>query len=138
MNSLTSLNVGDSLTLMQYRVKRSDLIRYAGASLDFNPIHYSDRIATSVGLPGVIAHGMHTMGAVARVVTDHLPASAFVSSYSTKFSNPVIVPDHDSGALVSVIATVSAKEKDSMFFSIEVTCGNQKILSQTKLTVIFK
>jgi len=138
MNSLTSLNVGDSLTLMQYRVKRSDLIRYAGASLDFNPIHYSDRIATSVGLPGVIAHGMHTMGAVARVVTDHLPASAFVSSYSTKFSNPVIVPDDDSGALVSVIATVSAKEKDSMFFSIEVTCGNQKILSQTKLTVIFK
>ncbi|MBM3690608.1 MAG: dehydratase [Actinobacteria bacterium] len=123
---------------MQYRVKRSDLIRYAGASLDFNPIHYSDRIATSVGLPGVIAHGMHTMGAVARVVTDHLPASAFVSSYSTKFSNPVIVPDDDSGALVSVIATVSAKEKDSMFFSIEVTCGNQKILSQTKLTVIFK
>lgn len=138
MNSLTSLNVGDKLTFMQYRVMRSDLIRYAGASLDFNPIHYSDRIATSVGLPGVIAHGMHTMGAVARVVTDHLPAGAFVSNYSTRFSNPVIVPDDDSGALVSVTATVSAKEKDSMFFDIEVTCGQQKILSQTKLTVTFK
>ena len=74
MINLKSLNVGDTLTLLQYRVKRSDLIKYAGASLDFNPIHYSDRIAASVGLPGVIAHGMHTMGAVARVVTDHLPA----------------------------------------------------------------
>ena len=138
MIDLKSLNVGDTLTLMQYRVKRSDLIKYAGASLDFNPIHYSDRVATSVGLPGVIAHGMHTMGAVARVVTDHLPASAFVSSYSTKFTNPVVVPDDDTGALVSVSATVSAKDSDTMFFMIETTCGNEKVLNQTKLTVTFK
>lgn len=138
MINLKSLNVGDTLTLLQYRVKRSDLIKYAGASLDFNPIHYSDRVATSVGLPGVIAHGMHTMGAVARVVTDHLPAGAFVSSYSTKFTNPVVVPDDDTGALVSVSATVSAKESDSMFFTIETTCGSEKVLNQTKLTVTFK
>ncbi len=138
MINLKSLNVGDTLTLLQYRVKRSDLIKYAGASLDFNPIHYSDRVATSVGLPGVIAHGMHTMGAVARVVTDHLSAGAFVSSYSTKFTNPVVVPDDDTGALVSVSATVSAKESDSMFFTIETTCGSEKVLNQTKLTVTFK
>lgn len=138
MINLKSLNVGDTLTMLQYRVKRSDLIKYAGASLDFNPIHYSDRVATSVGLPGVIAHGMHTMGAVARVVTDHLPAGAFVSSYSTKFTNPVVVPDDDTGALVSVSATVSAKESDSMFFTIETTCGSEKVLNQTKLTVTFK
>lgn len=138
MINLKSLNVGDTLTLLQYRVKRSDLIKYAGASLDFNPIHYSDRVATSVGLPGVIAHGMHTMGAVARVITDHLPAGAFVSSYSTKFTNPVVVPDDDTGALVSVSATVSAKESDSMFFTIETTCGSEKVLNQTKLTVTFK
>lgn len=138
MINLKSLNVGDKLTLLQYRVKRADLIKYAGASLDFNPIHYSDRIAASVGLPGVIAHGMHTMGAVARVVTDHLPAGAFVSSYSTKFTNPVVVPDDDQGALVSVSATVSAKETDSMFFTIETTCGEEKVLNQTKLTVTFK
>jgi len=136
--NLQNLNVGDQLTLLQYRVKRADLIRYAGASLDFNPIHYSDRIATSVGLPGVIAHGMHTMGAVARVVTDHLPSGAFVSSYSTKFTNPVVVPDDDSGALVSVSATVSAKDDKSMFFNIETTCNNEKVLNQTKLTVTFK
>ena len=135
---LKSLNVGDTLTLLQYRVKRSDLIKYAGASLDFNPIHYSDRVATSVGLPGVIAHGMHTMAAVARVVTDHLPAGAFVSSYSTKFTNPIVVPDDETGALVSVSATVSAKEADSMFFTIETTCGEEKVLNQTKLTVVFK
>jgi acyl dehydratase len=135
--NLQLLNVGDNLTLLQYRVKRADLIKYAGASLDFNPIHYSDRIATSVGLPGVIAHGMHTMGAVARVITDHLPASAFISSYSTKFSNPVVVPNDDAGALVSVNATVTAKEANSMFFSIETSCGDQKVLSQTKLTVNF-
>ena len=138
MINLKSLNVGDTLTLLQYRVKRSDLIKYAGASLDFNPIHYSDRVATSVGLPGVIAHGMHTMGAVARVITDHLPAGAFVSSYSTKFTNPIVVPDDETGALVSVSATVSAKEADSMFFTIETTCGEEKVLNQTKLTVVFK
>ncbi len=138
MINLKSLNVGDTLTLLQYRVKRSDLIKYAGASLDFNPIHYSDRVAASVGLPGVIAHGMHTMGAVARVVTDHLPVGAFVSSYSTKFSNPVVGPDDDTGALVSVTATVSAKESDSMLFTIETTCGNEKVLNQTKLIVTFK
>lgn len=138
MINLKSLNVGDTLTLLQYRVKRSDLIKYAGASLDFNPIHYSDRVATSVGLPGVIAHGMHTMGAVARVITDHLPAGAFVSSYSTKFTNPIVVPDDETGALVSVSATVSAKEVDSMFFTIETTCGEEKVLNQTKLTVVFK
>lgn len=138
MINLKSLNVGDTLTLLQYRVKRSDLIKYAGASLDFNPIHYSDRIAASVGLSGVIAHGMHTMGAVARVVTDHLPAGAFVSSYSTKFTNPIVVPDDETGALVSVSATVSAKEADSMFFTIETTCGEEKVLNQTKLTVVFK
>lgn len=138
MINLKSLNVGDKLTLLQYRVKRADLIKYAGASLDFNPIHYSDRIAASVGLPGVIAHGMHTMGAVARVVTDHLPEGAFVSSYSTKFTNPVVVPDDDRGALVSVSATVSAKETHSMFFTIETTCGVDKVLNQTKLTVTFK
>ncbi len=138
MINLKSLNVGDTLTLLQYLVKRSDLIKYAGASLDFNPIHYSDRIAASVGLPGVIAHGMHTMGAVARVVTDHLPAGAFVSSYSTKFTNPIVVPDDETGALVSVSATVSAKEADSMFFTIETTCGEEKVLNQTKLTVVFK
>jgi acyl dehydratase len=138
MITLKSLNVGDKLTLMQFRVKRADLIRYAGASLDFNPIHYSDRIAKSVDLPGVIAHGMHTMGAVARVVTDHLPANAFVSSYTTKFTNPVVVPDDDLGALVSVSATLTAKEENSMFFSIETLCAEQKVLSQTKLTVTFK
>ncbi|MGA1329063.1 MAG: MaoC/PaaZ C-terminal domain-containing protein [Candidatus Nanopelagicales bacterium] len=138
MIDLKSLNIGDKLTLLQYRVRRADLIKYAGASLDFNPIHYSDRIATSVGLPGVIAHGMHTMGAVARVITDHLPANSFVSSYSTKFTNPVVVPDDEVGALVSVAATVTAKEADSIFFNIETTCGGEKVLNQTKLTVSFK
>lgn len=138
MIDLKTLNVGDKLTLLQYRVKRADLIKYAGASLDFNPIHYSDRVATSVGLPGVIAHGMHTMGAVARVITDHLPANAFVSSYSTKFTNPIVVPDDDAGALVSVAATVAAKDSESIFFNIETTCGGEKVLNQTKLSVSFK
>lgn len=136
--NLKELNPGDQLTLLQYRVKRADLIKYAGASLDFNPIHYSDRVAKSVGLPGVIAHGMHTMGAVARAVTDHLPADAFVSAYSTKFTNPIVVPDDEVGALVSVTATVSAKEEDSIFFSIETSCDGEKVLNQTKMTISFK
>lgn len=136
--NLRNLNVGDELTLLQYRVRRSDLIMYAGASNDFNPIHYSDRVAQSVGLPGVIAHGMHTMGAAARIVTDHLDSNSFVSQYSTKFSQPLVVPDNNEGVIVTVQAKVTTKEPESIFIAIETTCAEQKVLSQTKLTVTFK
>jgi len=100
--------VGDALPPLSVRVTRADLVRYAGASGDFNPIHWSDRVATGVGLPGVIAHGMLTMALAGRVVTQWTGDPAAVRSYAVRFTRPVVVPDDDDGALVEVSGTVSA------------------------------
>ncbi|GAA1286767.1 MaoC family dehydratase [Pseudonocardia aurantiaca] len=99
--------VGDQLPPLQLRVTRADLVRYAGASGDFNPIHWSDRVATGVGLPGVIAHGMLTMALAGRIVTDWAGGPAAVRSYGVRFTRPVVVPDDDEGALVEVTGKVS-------------------------------
>src|SRR3954467_14545135 len=96
------------LPTQTYPVTRADLIRYAGASGDFNPIHWSDRIATGVGLPGVIAHGMFTMALVGRAVTGWVGAPAAVVEYGARFTRPVVVPDTDEGTEVTVSAVVKA------------------------------
>ena len=100
-------SVGDQLPPLQVRVTRADLVRYAGASGDFNPIHWSDRVASSVGLPGVIAHGMLTMALAGRIVTDWAGDPAAVRSYGVRFTRPVVVPDDDEGALVEVSGKVT-------------------------------
>jgi acyl dehydratase len=99
--------VGDELPPLAVRVTRADLVRYAGASGDFNPIHWSDRIATSVGLPGVIAHGMLTMALAGRLVTDWAGDPAAVRSFGVRFTRPVVVPDDDEGALVELSGKVT-------------------------------
>ena len=86
----------------RYRVTRADLVRYAGASGDFNPIHWSDRVATAVGLPGVIAHGMFTMALAGRAVAGWAGDPAAVVEYGVRFTKPVVVPDDDTGAEVVV------------------------------------
>jgi acyl dehydratase len=91
---------GTELPPLSLRVTRADLVRYAGASGDFNPIHWSDRVASSVGLPGVIAHGMLTMALAGRLVTQWAGDPANVRSYGVRFTRPVVVPDDDEGALV--------------------------------------
>ena len=97
-----------------YRVTRLDLVKYAGASGDFNPIHWSDRVADSVGLPGVVAHGMLTMALGGRVVTDWLGDPGAVLSYQVRFTRPVPVPDvvdgvdDVPGALVELSGTVKS------------------------------
>jgi len=99
---------GDELPPLSLRVTRADLVRYAGASGDFNPIHWSDRVASSVGLPGVIAHGMLTMALAGRLLTawtDGDPAA--VRSYGVRFTRPVVVPDDDDGALLELSGKVS-------------------------------
>jgi acyl dehydratase len=93
---------GDELPPLQVRVTRADLVRYAGASGDFNPIHWNDRTATAVGLPGVIAHGMLTMALAARLVTRWVGDPAAVRSYGVRFTRPVVVPDDDEGALLEL------------------------------------
>ena len=94
--------VGDELPPLELRVTRADLVRYAGASGDFNPIHWSDRVADAVGLPGVIAHGMLTMALAGRLVTRWAGSPAAVRSYGVRFTRPVVVPDDDEGALVEL------------------------------------
>src|SRR5690606_20683004 len=94
------VNVGDQLPPLSVRITRAQLVRYAGASLDFNPIHWNERFATEVGLPGVIAHGMLTMALGGRLVTDWLGDPGRLIDYSARFTRPVVVPDDDTGALV--------------------------------------
>jgi len=93
-----SLTEGQALPEQTYRVTRADLVRYAGASGDFNPIHWNDRFATNVGLPGVIAHGMYTMALGARAVTTWAGRPGAVVEYGVRFTKPVVVPDDDDGA----------------------------------------
>jgi acyl dehydratase len=106
------ITAGDSLPPMELRVRRADLVRYAGASLDFNPIHWNDRVATDVGLPGVIAHGMFTMAIAGRFVTDWLGDPGRLVEYSARFIRPVIVPNDDDGAVVELSGVVRDVRED--------------------------
>jgi acyl dehydratase len=101
------VEVGQELPPLSLRVTRADLVRYAGASGDFNPIHWSDRVAGSVGLPGVIAHGMLTMALAGRLVTRWAGDPAAMRSYGVRFTRPVVVPDDDTGALLELSGKVT-------------------------------
>jgi acyl dehydratase len=106
------VNVGDQLPPLSVRITRAQLVRYAGASLDFNPIHWNERFATEVGLPGVIAHGMLTMALGGRLVTDWLGDPGRLIDYSARFTRPVVVPDDDTGALVEFTGKVGELRDD--------------------------
>jgi acyl dehydratase len=119
-----------------YRVTRADLVRYAGASGDFNPIHWSDRIATKVGLPGVIAHGMFTMALVGRAVTEWAGAPDAVVDYSVRFTRPVVVPDDDEGTEIEVSAVEKGRTGDGLVqLELTATCNGEKVLAQARATV---
>ncbi|MFG1831179.1 MaoC family dehydratase [Micromonospora chersina] len=124
------------LPTQTFRVTRADLVRYAGASGDFNPIHWSDRTATKVGLPGVIAHGMFTMALVGRAVTTWAGAPDAVVDFNVRFTRPVVVPDTDEGAEVEVSAVVKEVTDDGLTrLDITATCLGEKVLSQARATV---
>jgi acyl dehydratase len=103
------IEVGHRLPPRSFRITRADLVRYAGASGDFNPIHWNERFAREVGLPDVIAHGMYTMALAARAVTDWAGDPGAVVDYSVRFTKPVVVPDDGSGARLTVEGVVAAK-----------------------------
>ncbi len=109
---LAAVAEGDSLPPLQVRVTRADLVRYAGASGDLNPIHWSERFAVGVGLPNVIAHGMLTMALAGRLVTAWAGDPAAVVGYATRFTRPVVVPDDDEGVAVELTGTVKGIEAD--------------------------
>lgn len=104
--------VGDELPPLEVRVRRADLVRYAGASLDFNPIHWNEKLATEVGLPNVIAHGMLTMALAGRLVTNWLDDPSAMVEYGARFVRPVVVPNDDDGALVEISGKVKEVRED--------------------------
>jgi acyl dehydratase len=128
--------VSDTLEPQTYRVTRDDLIRYCGASGDFNVIHWSDRLATKVGLPGVIAHGMYTMALTGRAVTTWAGAADAVVEFSVRFSRPVPVPDTDEGTEVEVSGVVKEVTDDGLTrINITATCHGEKVLSLATATI---
>jgi acyl dehydratase len=131
---MSALEPGTELPTQRYPVRRVDLVRYAGASGDFNPIHWSDRVATSVGLPGVIAHGMFTMALAARAV-DGWANGGEVVELGCKFTNPVVVPDDEEGVEVEVSGTVKDVTDGLATIALQVTCGGQKVLGMPKAVV---
>jgi acyl dehydratase len=104
---------GDALPPLVVRMTRLDLVKYAGASGDFNPIHWSERFAVGVGLPNVIAHGMLTMALAGRLVTAWIGDPAAVVGYSARFTRPVVVPDDDEGVELELTGTVKAVDDES-------------------------
>lgn len=130
------MNVGDALPTQTFQVTRAALVRYAGASGDFNPIHWSERVATSVGLPGVIAHGMFTMALAARALDTWAGGTGRVKEFGCKFTKPVVVPDDDEGVEVVVNGTVKDVTDDGYQVALEVTCGGEKVLGLPKAVLV--
>jgi acyl dehydratase len=129
---VTAFEAGAELPAREFTVTRADLVRYTGASGDRNPIHWSDRVATSVGLPGVIAHGLFTMALAARALDEWAGGPGRVRELGCKFTKPVVVPDDDTGVVVRVAGTVKAVEDDTVSVTLEVTCGGQKVLGMPR------
>ena len=128
------LEPGAVLAPQEYAVTRADLVRYAGASGDLNPIHWSDRVAAQVGLPGVIAHGMYTMALAARAVATWTDGAA-VLEIGCKFTQPVVVPDDDQGVVVVVAGSVKSVEDGRATLALEVTSGGRKVLGMPRAVV---
>jgi acyl dehydratase len=127
--------VGTVLPAQSFPIARADLVRYAGASGDFNPIHWNERFATSVGLPNVIAHGMYTRALPARVVTDWAGDPGAVVEYGVRFTRPVVVPDPD-GAVLDVAGEVSAVRDDGLVVVyLTATVNGQSVLAKARAVV---
>ncbi len=134
--SAADVAVGTELPEQTTRVTRADLVRYAGASGDFNVIHWNERVAREVGLPGVIAHGMLTAGIAVRAVTAWAGDPGAVVDYQVRFSRPVVVPDDDAGAEVTVRGRVAAVlDGDRVRVDLTVTSGGEKVLSLARAVV---
>lgn len=142
-NDFTELSVGDTILSREIPLSRASLVDYAAASGDHNPIHWSERFATEVGLPNVIAHGMLTMAAVLAPISDWLGDPGMIVDYRTRFSAPVVVPDAESGSpatptvvlnMVASLATVDA-EAGTGRIDVTVKTDEQDVLSRTQIRV---
>jgi len=133
---LSDVTIGADLPSRSFGIERASMVRYAGASGDFNPIHWSEQIATGVGLPNVIAHGMLTMAIAARVVTDWIGDPGAVVEYGVRFTRPVVVP-HDAGATLDVAGKVRAVNHDTGTVVVDLTASvsGQTVLAKSRMTV---
>jgi acyl dehydratase len=130
------VEVGTELPGRSFPISRATLVRYAGASGDFNPIHWNEKFAREVGLPDVIAHGMFTMAAAIRVVTDWTVDPGAVEEYGVRFTKPVVVPNDDRGATVEVTAKVGAKLDDRRVrVDLVAMAAGQKVLGMSRAVV---
>ena len=136
MIAVEQLTVGDEVATVTYRFTRDSLVRYAGASGDFNPIHYRDDVAVSVGLPGVLAHGMLTMGVAVQPVVEWIGDPGRVRGYQVKFTRPVLV-DPSEGAEITVLAKVGAVIPEGQMARIDltVTFNGDTVLGKAQVLV---
>ncbi|WP_193105237.1 MaoC/PaaZ C-terminal domain-containing protein [Brachybacterium sp. FME24] len=133
---LADLSIGQELARTQHEITRDTLVRYAGASGDFNPIHYNDTVATEAGLPGVIAHGMLTMGSAITGLLDALGDPTLVRAYSVRFTNPVPVPATGSVTL-EVVAVVGALDESAGTARVDIAAqvDGTKVLGRARATI---
>ncbi|MDQ0992437.1 MaoC family dehydratase [Streptomyces sp. V3I7] len=130
------VEVGTELPAQTFPVTRATLVRYAGASGDFNPIHWNEKFAKEVGLPDVIAHGMFTMAEAIRVVIDWTGDPGAVVEYGVRFTKPVVVPNDDKGAEIEVSAKVAAKLDDNTVrVDLTAMSDGKKVLGMSRAVV---
>ena len=134
--SYDDVKPGTDLAPASYPATRLSLVKYCGASGDFNVIHWNERIARSVGLPNVIAHGMFTMAQAGRYVTDWAGPAAAVVDFGVRFSSPVVVPDDDIGATIEVSGTVEEKlDGNRVVLALTTRSGEAKVLTRARAVV---
>lgn len=131
---MTSLEIGTVVAERTVHLTRASLVRYAGASGDFNPIHYNDAVAERVGLPGVLAHGMLTMGLAVETIVEWLGDSGRILEYGVRFTRPVVV-DAETGADVAVVAKVGAVEDDAVRIDLTVSHDGTTVLGKAQVRV---
>ncbi|WP_440070567.1 MaoC family dehydratase [Streptosporangium sp. OZ121] len=130
------VETGQQLPPAEYAVRRANLVMYAGASGDFNPIHWNERFAKTVGLPDVIAHGMFTMAQGGRFVTDWVGDPGAVVDYGVRFSSMVVVPDDDQGAVITVSGIVEEKLEDKrVVIALTARSNDSRVLSKARAVV---
>jgi acyl dehydratase len=134
MPEFEKLTIGEQVAQKDFKITRDSLVRYAGASGDFNPIHYRDDVAQAVGLPGVLAHGMLTMGISISPVIEWLGDPGKVVDYSVRFTKPVVVPA-DGSAVLSVTAIVGAIEEDRLRIDITTIFSGSNVLGKAQAWV---
>ena len=136
MISYDQVTAGAELPPASYQVTRLSLVKYCGASGDFNVIHWNERIARSVGLPNVIAHGMFTMAQAGRYVTDWAGDAGALLEFGVRFSAPVVVPDDDTGATIEVTGTVQEKlDGNRVVLALTARSGEARVLTRARAVV---